>query len=156
MTTPSAAPPQPQYPQPIRTVVAALAAHNGLILACQRRHDAPFPLKWEFPGGKLEPNETPEQALARELREELNITVSIGPEIYRTRHRYPELSFELDLIFFSVLLGALTAEKISTATNPNFEQLAWLPPSRLPSLDFLPADLELIRLLSTSQIQLPE
>lgn len=146
----------PQQPQSTRTVVAALAYHNGLILACQRRHDAAFPLKWEFPGGKLEPNETPKQALARELREELNIAVSIGPEIYRTRHRYPELPFELKIIFFSVSLDSTTAKKIATATLESFEQIAWLPPSRLPSLDFLPADLELIRLLASKQIQFPE
>jgi 8-oxo-dGTP diphosphatase len=151
-TTPSIAPRQ----QPTRTVVAALATNRGLILACQRRHDAAFPLKWEFPGGKLEPNETPKQALARELREELNIAVSIGPEIYRTRHRYPELPFELEIIFFSISLDSTTAKKIATATLESFEQIAWLPPSRLPSLDFLPADLELIRLLASNQIQFPE
>jgi 8-oxo-dGTP diphosphatase len=141
---------------PTRTVVAALAYHNGLILACQRRHDAGFPLKWEFPGGKLEPNETPKQGLARELREELNIAVSIDPEIYRTRHRYPELPFELEIIFFSISLDSITAKTIATANLESFEQIAWLPPSRLPSLDFLPADLELIRLLASNQIQFPE
>jgi len=141
---------------PTRTVVAALAYHNGFILACQRRHDATFPLKWEFPGGKLEPNETPKQALARELREELNIAVSIGPEIYRTRHRYPELPFELELIFFSVPLDTATADKIAKSSFGSFEQIAWLPPSEIPSLDFLPADLELIRLLASNQIQFPE
>ncbi len=153
MNTPSAA---PHESQAVRTVVAALATHNGLILACQRRRDSAFALKWEFPGGKLEPNETPQQALARELREELNIAASIGPEIYRTRHRYPELPFELELIFFSVTLDTATAETIATLSFESFEQIAWLPPSQLPSLDFLPADLELMRLLSTNQIQLPE
>ena len=147
MTTPA------HSPQPARTVVAAVAAHNGRILACQRRHDSAFPLKWEFPGGKLEANETPRDALARELREELSVDAQIGPEIYRTRHRYAELPFELEIIFFSVTLSPTALDQI---TNLNFEQMVWLPPTQLPSLDFLPADLELIHLLAHNQIQSPE
>jgi 8-oxo-dGTP diphosphatase len=140
-------------PPPARTVVAAVIIHNGQILACQRRHDSAFALKWEFPGGKVEPDESPRDALARELREELNLEVQIGPEIYRTRHRYPELPFELELLFFSV---ALSPAAIAAISNLNFEQITWLTPAKLPSVDFLPADLELIRLLATNQIQFPE
>jgi 8-oxo-dGTP diphosphatase len=160
MTTPSTA---STDPQPARTVAAGIAQHNGLILACQRRADSAFPLKWEFPGGKLESNESPRDALARELREELSVEAHIGPEIYRTRHRYPELSFELELLFFSIALDprdicAIDAatRSASSAISHNFAQIAWLAPSQLPSLDFLPADLELIRLLASGQIQLRE
>jgi 8-oxo-dGTP diphosphatase len=160
MTTPSTT---STDPQPARTVVAGIAQHNGLILACQRRADSAFPLKWEFPGGKVEPHESPHEALARELREELAVDAHIGPEIYRTRHRYPELPFELELLFFSIALDPRDICAIDTATKSasstisrNFAQIAWLPPAQLPSLDSLPADLELIRLLASGQIQLRE
>src|SRR5215468_8749864 len=71
------------------TVVAGLIQQGGRLLVCQRRRDGAFALKWEFPGGKVEPGETYENGLRRELREELGIEAHIGPEAYRTRHDYP-------------------------------------------------------------------
>src|SRR5919197_4408282 len=70
-------------------VVAGLIQQGGKLLICQRRRDGAFALKWEFPGGKVEPGETYEHGLHRELREELGIEAHIGPEAYRTRHDYP-------------------------------------------------------------------
>jgi 8-oxo-dGTP diphosphatase len=127
-------------------VVAALIASHGKILACQRHRDDAFGLKWEFPGGKVRPAETPEAALARELPEELGVTAEIGEEVYRTRHRYAKMAREIELIFFRASAEA------SAVRNVVFEEIRWVAPAGLPSLDFLPADRELIRLLSTGKL----
>src|SRR5579862_2897916 len=75
-----------QRPGALRFVVAALIVRAGEVLICQRRPDQPMALQWEFPGGKIEPGETPEQALARELREELAIDAQIGPHVAHIPH----------------------------------------------------------------------
>lgn len=126
-------------------VVAALIERDGHLLIGQRRSGGPFGLKWEFPGGKVRPDETPEHALARELREELGVGATVGPELYRTRHRYAELPSELLLIFFS---ARLDAEPQCLA----FEQLCWAERGRLESFDFLPADRELVTRLAAGEL----
>jgi len=126
------------------TVVAAVIEHNGRILICQRRRGDRFELQWEFPGGKVQAGETPQQALVRELREELNVSAQIGEQIYRTRHRYPELDRELELLFFTATLGP------EPPANLAFEQTIWAERARLPDYDFLPADRELVARLSRS------
>ena len=131
------------------TVVAALIEHNGRLLACQRKRGQRFELMWEFPGGKVEAGEAPEQALARELREELGVAAQVGPEVYRTRHQYSELPEALELIFFaaSAVPGGIR--------NLVFEQIRWCAPSALLELDFLPADRELIAQLASGALALP-
>lgn len=129
-------------------VVAALIERDGRLLVCQRRKNGTFPLKWEFPGGKIKPGESPAEALARELKEELGADATIGPELYRTRHRYAEHSDEIELSFF---LAALGNEAVS---NLAFEQIQWTEPAALPTFDFLPADRELIDLLATGTLSL--
>ena len=128
---------------PIR-VVAAVIEQNGRILICQRRRGDRFELQWEFPGGKVQAGETPQQALVRELREELNVSAKIGEEIYRTRHLYPEFDRELELLFFAATLGP------EPPRNLAFEQIVWAERTRLADYDFLPADRELVALLSRS------
>jgi mutator protein MutT len=125
----------------MRVVVAALIEREGCLLVGQRRRDGPFPLKWEFPGGKVRPGETPAEALARELREELGVSAAVGAELYRTRHRYAELSDELLLIFFA---ARIEGEPQCLA----FEQVCWVERSRLDRLDFLAADRELVMRLA--------
>jgi 8-oxo-dGTP diphosphatase len=120
------------------TVVAAVIECDGKILACQRRRNGSFALKWEFPGGKVKPGETPEAALRRELQEELGVVAAIGAEVYRTRHRYPEMDRELELIFFQAQAAP------SQIRNLAFESMLWVEPADLASLDFLEADRELI------------
>jgi 8-oxo-dGTP diphosphatase len=129
-------------------VVAALIEQDNRLLVCQRRRSDPFPLLWEFPGGKVHDGETPAQALARELIEELGVQAQIGREVYRTRYRYPELPDELELIFFTARIesGALR--------NLAFEQIVWVRPQELPQMEFLPADKELITLLAEQQLKL--
>ena len=132
----------------MRTVVVALIEKNGQVLVGQRRRGDTFELKWEFPGGKLRSDETPEQGLERELQEELGVSSVIGREVYRTRHRYNEFSHELLLIFFA---ARLEAEPFSLA----FEQVCWVTRQRLPLLEFLPADRELVARLAAGEFATP-
>jgi 8-oxo-dGTP diphosphatase len=123
-------------------VVAALIEADGKLLVCQRRRTDSFGLMWEFPGGKLEPGETPAQALARELQEELGVVAQIGPEIFRTRHQYSELGEAIDLIFFSATVAP------ADIRNQAFETMEWRRPQTLHELNFLPADREFVATLS--------
>ncbi len=127
------------------TVVAAVIEQSGLILICQRRRGDRFELKWEFPGGKVQSGESLEEALARELREELQVSAKIGPELRRVRHRYPEMDGEIELVFFAATLGP------ETMMNRAFEKVVWAERQRLREYDFLAADLELIAKLSQAK-----
>lgn len=147
-------------------VVAALIESHGKLLVCQRRRDAAFALMWEFPGGKVEAGETLESALARELREELGVTATVGAEVYRTTHKYAEMPRAVELIFFRCTVDSISraGSQPATATWPGqasatgapqnlaFEQIAWREPRDLPSMNFLPADRELIDLLAKGAI----
>ena len=128
-------------------VVAALIKHQGKILVCQRVRGGRFELMWEFPGGKVEPGETPEKALARELWEELGVHATIGRKIYRSKYWYAEMREPIELIFF--VASAAPAE----IENKEFEQIAWRTPESLPALNFLAADRELIEKLASGQIR---
>jgi 8-oxo-dGTP diphosphatase len=123
-------------------VVAAVIESDGRVLACQRRKNDAFGLKWEFPGGKVQPGESPAEALARELQEELGVEATIGEEIYRTRHRYAEMAREIELIFFA----ARANEK--DMHNLAFEQMRWVRQEDLAELDFLPADRKFVAKLA--------
>jgi 8-oxo-dGTP diphosphatase len=123
-------------------VVAAVIESHGRILACQRRKNDAFGLKWEFPGGKVKHGESPAEALARELQEELGVDAMIGEEVYRTRHRYAEMAREIELIFFT----AQADEK--DMRNLAFEQMRWVRQEDLTELDFLPADREFVAKLA--------
>jgi 8-oxo-dGTP diphosphatase len=131
-------------------VVAALIlreASGGAseVLVCQRRPDQPMSLKWEFPGGKIETGESAEQALARELDEELGIAAVIGPRVAQVRHKYRN-GGSIDLQFFSV------KEFSGEIDNRIFNEIRWTPLIDLPSLDFLAADFGLIRDLSEGKL----
>jgi len=133
----------------VLTVVAAIIEHEGKILACQRRRGGRFELMWEFPGGKIEPGETPEQALARELREELGVNAEIGREVFRSKYSYAEMREPIELIFFA---ATVAVEQIE---NKEFEQVMWRTPESLPEMNFLAADRELIEKLASGAICLP-
>jgi len=142
-----------QNGKPLRLVVAALILRQPAsgdaveteVLVCQRRPDQPMGLKWEFPGGKIEPGETAEQALIRELDEELGIAAQIGPRVAQLRHRYRN-GAAIDLQFFSVHTFSGEIE------NRIFKEIRWSPLRELPALDFLAADLNLIRDLADGKL----
>lgn len=135
---------------PMLTVVAALIESEGKLLVCQRRRGEFFQFLWEFPGGKRRPGERLEEALARELREELGARAQIGPEVYRTRHRYRATAEMLELVFFAASVPR------GEARNRVFERIAWRALLSLPRLDFLPADRKLVLKLAQGKIRLPK
>lgn len=142
----SKANPSPRTPGPaLRFVAAALIVRSGQILICQRRADQPMALQWEFPGGKIEAGESPEQALARELDEELGIRATIGALVTRIRHNYRH-GGAVDLQFFAV------NEYTGELDNRIFAQFKWVPPQELPSYEFLAADRGLIRDLAAGKL----
>lgn len=119
-------------------VAAGVLARDGKILICQRRADQPHPLKWEFPGGKLEAGESPQSALMRELREELGIESQAGSELTRYEFTYPGGKTIL-LIFLRVT--AWTGDP----RNLIFETMLWETPEALPGYDFLAGDEPFLR-----------
>ena len=131
------------------TVAAALIFRDSKLLICQRRREDTHGLQWEFPGGKVEPGESPQEALARELREELGVEAVIGKEIFRARHHYRELPAELELIFFRASI-----DRNTPLHNFAFEGFAWADVSALPQYDFLQADKEFVARLAAGSIPL--
>ena len=118
-------------------VVAGLIYRNGRLLVCQRRADGAFPLKWEFPGGKVENGETDLDALTRELQEELSIRVRSAALLYRHSHSYPG-GPRVSLRFYHV------CEFEGEATNLVFERISWSEFADLAQLDFLEGDRPII------------
>jgi 8-oxo-dGTP diphosphatase len=121
-------------------VVAAVIERDGRVLICQRKRGR-HALKWEFPGGKIEPGETPEEALARELREELAIEARIGEELHRHDVRYGNGPL-IHLAFFRVT--NFSGEPV----NLQFAQMVWEDRRKLPEYDFLEGDLDFVRSLA--------
>jgi 8-oxo-dGTP diphosphatase len=115
------------------TVVAGVLERDGRILICRRRADQPHPLKWEFPGGKLEAGESPAAALIRELREELGIESEAGSEIMRYEFAYPGKQPIL-LVFLEV------ASWCGDFENRIFETILWERSEALEEYDFLEGD----------------
>ena len=132
----------------MRTVVAAIIEREDRrLLIGQRRKEDWSPLKWEFPGGKVRGGEAAEAALARELREELGVTLTKCVEIGRVRHRYAASPEELEIRFFAATLAEGEAAPLC------FEQIAWVLPKELGEYDFLAANRELIANLATGRIK---
>jgi 8-oxo-dGTP diphosphatase len=126
-------------------VVAGVIERDGQILIGQRRAQDRHALKWEFPGGKVEPHEHPKEALRRELQEELGIDADIGQEIVRYEFQYPKRSPIL-LIFLTV--SGYRGEP----SNDAFEQIKWEMRERLPDYDFLDGDHDFVRRLARRQL----
>jgi 8-oxo-dGTP diphosphatase len=131
--------------KPLRLVAAALILRGDEVLICQRKAGSPLGLKWEFPGGKIEAGESPEQALQRELDEELGIQASIGSRVAHLRHNYRS-GGAVDLQFFAV--HSFEGELV----NHIFEDIRWSPLRDLPGYDFLAADRELVRDLAAGKL----
>ncbi len=129
----------------MKRVVAGLITRDDKLLVCQRTRHQTMPLKWEFPGGKIEEREQPRDALRRELEEELGILAEIGDEVARIQHEYPNGGM-VELRFFVVrkYLGELE--------NRIFRDMQWTAPEDLPKYDFLEADATLVRDLAAGKL----
>jgi 8-oxo-dGTP diphosphatase len=131
----------------IIVVAAIIERTDRRLLIGQRRRSDTSPLKWEFPGGKVREDESLEQALTRELREELGATLVKSREIGSVRHQYGTTTEELEIHFF-------VAQVAELAIQPTvFEQVAWVLPKELSQYDFLAANRELIAQLATGRVK---
>ena len=119
-------------------VVAAIILHEGTVFATQRGYGA-FKDGWEFPGGKIEENETPQEALVREIREELDTEIAVGDLFDTVEYDYPDFHLSMKCYICTVVSGNLVLKE--------HEAARWLNRENLDSVDWLPADLDLIRKL---------
>lgn len=125
---------------PAIQVACAVIQKDGLILATQRSSSMSLPLKWEFPGGKLEEGESLEECLVRELQEELGITVRVGQRLEPVTYCYPAFTVTLYPFFCDQLQGTMVLHEHSNA--------CWLAPHELSTLDWAEADWPLINWLT--------
>ena len=117
-------------------VVAALIWDGDKFMICQRPANKVRALLWEFVGGKVEPGETKEQALIRECREELNITLSVGDVFMEVTHEYPDITVNLTL--FNATIAEGEPQKLE------HNDIRWITPSEISKYDFCPADVEML------------
>ncbi|MGN1099989.1 MAG: (deoxy)nucleoside triphosphate pyrophosphohydrolase [Christensenellales bacterium] len=117
-------------------VVAALIRESGKFMICRRPAHKSCGLLWEFVGGKVEPGETIEQALVRECREELAVTVDVGDVFLDVYHEYPDITVHLTL-FNAVIIEGIP-QKIEHA------DIRWIAPDEIPNFEFCPADREIL------------
>lgn len=123
-------------------VVAAIIIHNGKIFCTQRGYGE-FKDGWEFPGGKIEPGETPEEALIREIHEELDTEIAIDRLFDEIEYDYPDFHLSMKCYLCHVVSGKLTLLE--------HEAAKWLKPEELDSVDWLPADHQTIEKLQRDQ-----
>ena len=119
-------------------VVAGIISDSGKIFATQRGY-GDYKDFWEFPGGKMEPGETPQQALARELREELSVEVDVGEFVCTVEYDYPGFHLTMHCFYCSVTGGTLTLLE--------HEAAKWLDMEQIHSVDWLPADVVVVNAL---------
>jgi len=131
----------------IRIVAAVIERADRRFLIGQRRRQDSSPLKWEFPGGKVKEGESLEQALARELREELAVTMDRSVAISHVEHDYGGRMGSMSITFFAATI-------LESELQPGpFEQVAWVLPRELGQYDFLTANRRLIAELATGRIR---
>ena len=131
----------------ITVVAAVIERSDRRVLIGQRRRTDSSPLKWEFPGGKMEEGETAESALARELLEELHATLTKSVELGRVQYQYADRDEPFEIRFFAAAILSAAVEPIS------FEQIAWVLPRELGHYDFLAANRQFIAQLATGRIK---
>lgn len=117
-------------------VACAIIEHQGKVLAAQRSETMNLPLKWEFPGGKLEYSETPQECLHREVREELDLEIGVGLALQTATHSYDSFTVTLYPFVCSLRAGVLKLHE--------HKSVAWLEPCRLLELDWAEADAPII------------
>ncbi|CAG1016859.1 dihydroneopterin triphosphate diphosphatase [Anaerolineales bacterium] len=117
-------------------VTCAIIERDGLVLVAQRSATMSLPLKWEFPGGKIDPGETPEECLRRELVEEMGIHVHVGKSLPASMHQYPTFAVTLYPFVCTIESGEIILHEHAAVT--------WLPPNELHTLDWAEADVPVI------------
>ena len=120
-------------------VTAAVIRHDGRILITRRKADVPYPLLWEFPGGKLEKNEDPRECVVREIREELAIEIGVEGIYEVVYYRYPERPV--------MVLAYRCRWTGGEVQDLDVTEHRWVTPSELALFDFLPADIPLLERL---------
>ena len=123
----------------IKDVVAALIWEENRFMICQRPAHKARGLLWEFVGGKVEENESMEDALIRECREELDITISVGDLFTQVVHEYPDIHIRLSLFNCTISEG--------TPKLLEHNDLKWITPAQIPDFDFCPADKDILALI---------
>ena len=118
-------------------VVAALIWDKDKFMICQRPAHKARGLLWEFVGGKVEPDETKEQALIRECKEELAVMLAVGDVFMDVIHEYPDLTVHLTL--FSATIAAGEPQKLE------HNDIRWITPSEIANYEFCPADVEILK-----------
>lgn len=121
-------------------VVGAVIVQEGVVLCAQRGPAGALPGMWEFPGGKIEADETPQEALRREIEEELDCTIEVGDKIATTTHEY-----EFGVVTLTTYYATLVAGQPTTSEHA---ELRWLAPADLPTLEWAPADIPAVELIS--------
>lgn len=118
-------------------VACAIIERDGLILAAQRSAAMSLPLKWEFPGGKIDPGESPEECLRRELVEEMGVRIAVGRDLPLWTHHYPTFTVTLYPFICSIESGSITLHEHAA--------IGWLPAADLHTLDWAEADYPVIK-----------
>jgi 8-oxo-dGTP diphosphatase len=120
----------------VKNVTAAVINKNGKILIAKRKKGSRLELKWEFPGGKIESNETPEQCLERELEEEFGIKTKTGGHIVNSLYSYKDFTINLMAYHSTYISGDYSLQA--------HEEIMWVQPNHLKSFDFCEADLPIV------------
>ncbi len=142
-TAPKKTEAEQRYHLAIQKVTAAVIEKDGKILVARRKRDGSQAGKWEFPGGKLEPGETPEAGLRRELREELGIETEVGAFFCSSRFVYPHMDVELLVYRTSYVSGEIALHE--------HDRVEWVAPEALGEIDFSEADKPVVRKLQETR-----
>ena len=124
---------------PLTEVSCAVIMEDDRVLVTQRSEHMPHPLKWEFPGGKLLPGETPEGSLIREIREELGVDISVIQLLPSVRYRYSDSNIKLIPFVCTIREGDIDLKE--------HRSYSWVPRSELRHMDWLEADIEVLSLI---------
>jgi 8-oxo-dGTP diphosphatase len=131
----------------MKEVAVGIVRNGERVLACQRKRDAVYPLKWEFPGGKREEGEMPVQTVQRELREELGIEATLVREFHTQEWTYPDGEAHPGSDGVFRVFYFLVERFSGTPSNRVFEEIRWVTPEELASMDVLDGNHEAVNLL---------
>lgn len=123
-------------------VVGAVFHDGERFLACRKKPGKPLEGHWEFPGGKIEPGETPEQALAREIREELNLIAEVGQKVTTTTYEYDFATIELTTFYCTLVDGDLRLT--------DHDDAKWVTSTEAAHLTWAPADIPAVEAIASS------